>query len=315
MSSTTWLTIRQSVVVASLDPWLSRPLLLASLETLVPTRCALRLGHGRGSSLSRNPGDLGRDAGDVAGWPRRLWRRDRAASQAVIANLVFQLRPSRWQSLAALVAGDAFGPLGPADPAKAPLTISYASRARWPDPAIVATILEAGHQRGHSPPKCGGQGRCSVPCRGRRGPVDLPAASEEARVLSRESALARWPQLACRTSSHHRRCRGRAASAPSRRTQDMGRQSDYLQGDEQEVAILFADLRFTTLSEDKLPYDVVFLLNRYFAAMGTAIEEAGGRIDEFIGDEIAGALRCRARVKQGCGSALDAAAWPSVWSS
>ena len=44
---------------------------------------------------------------------------------------------------------------------------------------------------------------------------------------------------------------------------------DPAQGGEREVAILFADMRgFTAFSEGRLPYDVVFLLNRYFRAMG-----------------------------------------------
>ncbi|MGG2478792.1 adenylate/guanylate cyclase domain-containing protein, partial [Rhizobium sp. BR5] len=54
---------------------------------------------------------------------------------------------------------------------------------------------------------------------------------------------------------------------------------------EEEIAILFCDLRnFTTLSEAKLPYDVVFLLNRYFTIVGQAVEQAGGHLDKFIGD-------------------------------
>jgi adenylate cyclase len=61
----------------------------------------------------------------------------------------------------------------------------------------------------------------------------------------------------------------------------------HMQGREKEIAILFGDLRsFTQLSERKLPYDVVFLLNRYFAAMGQAVERAGGHIDKFIGDGV-----------------------------
>jgi adenylate cyclase len=53
------------------------------------------------------------------------------------------------------------------------------------------------------------------------------------------------------------------------------------------VAVLFADLRgFTSFSEGRLPYDTVFVLNRYFAVMGAAIEGAGGRVDKFIGDGI-----------------------------
>jgi adenylate cyclase len=59
------------------------------------------------------------------------------------------------------------------------------------------------------------------------------------------------------------------------------------QGVEREVAVLFADLRaFTRMAEGRLPYDVVFVLNQYFEAMGQAIEEQGGRVDKFIGDGI-----------------------------
>jgi adenylate cyclase len=66
-----------------------------------------------------------------------------------------------------------------------------------------------------------------------------------------------------------------------------GARPAHLQGEEREIAVLFADLRaFTELSERKLPYDVVFLLNRYFEAMGHAIEAAGGHVDKFIGDGV-----------------------------
>jgi adenylate cyclase len=82
----------------------------------------------------------------------------------------------------------------------------------------------------------------------------------------------------------------------------------YLLGDEREVAILFADIRgFTTLAEGKLPYDVVFVLNRYFSAMGTAVEEAGGRIDKFIGDGVMALFGVERGVEQGCRNALEAA--------
>jgi len=50
---------------------------------------------------------------------------------------------------------------------------------------------------------------------------------------------------------------------------------------------MFADLRgFTKLSERRLPYDVVFLLNRYFEAVGGAIESCGGIPNQFIGDGV-----------------------------
>lgn len=56
-------------------------------------------------------------------------------------------------------------------------------------------------------------------------------------------------------------------------------------GREQELAVLFCDIRgFTALADKRLPYDTVFLLNRYFALVGKAVERSGGRLDKFIGD-------------------------------
>jgi adenylate cyclase len=82
----------------------------------------------------------------------------------------------------------------------------------------------------------------------------------------------------------------------------------YLQGSERETVILFADLRaFTRLSEGKLPYDLVFLLNRYFAEMGQAVEAAGGHIDKFIGDGVMALFGLDRGPAAGCREALAAA--------
>ncbi len=63
--------------------------------------------------------------------------------------------------------------------------------------------------------------------------------------------------------------------------------TDVRQGREQELAVLFADLRgFTRMAENKLPYDVVFFLNRYFEAVGTAVAWAGGVTNQFTGDGV-----------------------------
>jgi adenylate cyclase len=40
------------------------------------------------------------------------------------------------------------------------------------------------------------------------------------------------------------------------------------------------------MAEHKLPYDVVFVLNRYFEAVGTAITGAGGVTNQFTGDGV-----------------------------
>ncbi len=83
---------------------------------------------------------------------------------------------------------------------------------------------------------------------------------------------------------------------------------DHMIGQEQQVAILFADLRgFTRIAEHKLPYDVVFLLNRYFEAIGGAIEKAGGIANQFTGDGVMALFGVDADPRTGCWQALEAA--------
>ncbi|NEJ72764.1 2Fe-2S iron-sulfur cluster binding domain-containing protein [Rhizobium phaseoli] len=80
-------------------------------------------------------------------------------------------------------------------------------------------------------------------------------------------------------------------------------------GREREIAVLFVDIRhFTTLTETRLPFDVVFLLNRYFAIIGKAVEQAGGRLDKFIGDGAMALFGLNTAPEQACRQALSAAA-------
>lgn len=57
--------------------------------------------------------------------------------------------------------------------------------------------------------------------------------------------------------------------------------------DEDEVAILFSDIRgFTGLSEKMTPQELMKFLNSYFLRMNDPIHQNGGFIDKFIGDAI-----------------------------
>jgi adenylate cyclase len=95
-----------------------------------------------------------------------------------------------------------------------------------------------------------------------------------------------------------------AAAGP----RDLRTQVNPGQGIERDVAVLFADLRaFTRMAEGRLPYDVVFLLNQYFKAMGRAIEAHGGRVDKFIGDGIMALFGVDQEPKTACRQALAAA--------
>jgi adenylate cyclase len=171
------------------------------------------------------------------------------------------------------------------------------------------SVLEASRMAGipHAS-VCGGRGRCST-CRIKvEAPKDtLPRpAPEEVKVLQRVGA-APDVRLACqlRPSRDLKVSPLLPATAHAR---DGFYRPGYLHGAEREIVILFGDLRaFTRLSEKKLPYDLVFLLNRYFAEMGHAIEAAGGRIDKFIGDGVMALFGLDSGVEAGCREALAAA--------
>ena len=155
---------------------------------------------------------------------------------------------------------------------------------------------------------CGGRGRCST-CRVRvRGEIRSidPPTDDELRVLRRIGARSNV-RLACQL-----RPRGAVEVTPLlppfAHAADGRRRVDLVQGSEREIAIMFVDIRgFTALSEGRLPYDVVFVLNRYFAAMGRAIEAAGGHVDKFIGEGVMALFGIERGAQAGCREALAAA--------
>jgi adenylate cyclase len=186
--------------------------------------------------------------------------------------------------------------------------IGYAD-GRYVEVTPGTSVLEASRIAGipHAS-VCGGRGRCST-CRVRvRGEVHAidPPSANEMRVLRRIGARPNI-RLACML-----RPRGTVEVTPLlpplALAADGRRRVDFVQGSEREIAILFADIRgFTALAEGRLPYDVVFVLNRYFSAMGRAIESAGGRVDKFIGDGVMALFGIESSAQAGCRDALTAA--------
>jgi adenylate cyclase len=170
------------------------------------------------------------------------------------------------------------------------------------------SVLEASRSAGipHAS-VCGGRGRCST-CRVRivHGAQGLPPPSpEEARVLRRVSAPP-GVRLACQLRP--RGDVGVVPLLPALPPPATVAPDDYRPGHEQEVAVLFADLRgFTRVAEHKLPYDVVFLLNRYFEVVGGAIERAGGIANQFTGDGVMALFGVESGPDRGARQALDAA--------
>jgi adenylate cyclase len=79
-------------------------------------------------------------------------------------------------------------------------------------------------------------------------------------------------------------------------------------GVEKTLAVMFVDLRdFTRLSEKRLPFDVVYVLNEFFGVVGAAITEHGGWIDKFLGDGLLAVFGQRDGVEAGCRQALRTA--------
>ena len=76
----------------------------------------------------------------------------------------------------------------------------------------------------------------------------------------------------------------------------------------QEAVMLFEDLRnFTKLSETTLPYDVIYIFNKYDATCGKAIEANSGRLDKFIGDRIMAISEVSDSIEVNCKGAVKAA--------
>jgi len=157
---------------------------------------------------------------------------------------------------------------------------------------------------------CGGRGRCST-CRVRIGGQDRaklpPPSPEEHKVLARVGAPDNV-RLACQLRPPPGHYRVTPLLPPTAGPVEAYRRQPQAHGGERYVAILFCDLRgFTSISEGRLPYDIVFLLNRYFRATGHAVQAAGGRLDKFIGDGVMAIFGLDSEPEVACRQALDAA--------
>ena len=148
------------------------------------------------------------------------------------------------------------------------------------------SVLEASRTAGIAHASvCGGRGRCST-CRIRviEGLSEQPPPTAQERATLARVKAGADVRLACQLRPTHDLSVVPVLSA-SEALAIPRRISRAARGREQEIAVMFCDLRgFTGLTEQRLPFDTVFLLNRYFEVVGHAVEEAGGYVDKFIGD-------------------------------
>lgn len=79
-------------------------------------------------------------------------------------------------------------------------------------------------------------------------------------------------------------------------------------GREQQVTAVFIDLRESTkLGEERLPYDVVFILNQFFAEMSAALDATNGHYAQFAGDGLMALYGLESEVADGCRDAIRGA--------
>src|SRR6202795_2674678 len=157
---------------------------------------------------------------------------------------------------------------------------------------------------------CGGRARCST-CRirviGDCGALPEPSA-REAFVLARVGTTDPSIRLACQLRPTtdlsffqlflpHTTSASSHASNPTRI------------GQERYLVSMFVDMRGSTkLAEKRLPFDTVFIVNRFLGAVSQAVIESGGRPNQFVGDGMLALFGLTAGRQDACRQALRAAA-------
>jgi adenylate cyclase len=157
---------------------------------------------------------------------------------------------------------------------------------------------------------CGGRARCST-CRIRviGDHATLPEPSQrEAFVLARVGSNDPSIRLACqlRPSSDlsffqlfmpNLASANAHASHPARI------------GEERYLVSLFVDMRGSTrLAEKMLPFDTVFVVNRFLAAVSQAVMECGGRPNQFVGDGMLALFGLAVSAETACRQAIRSVA-------
>ena len=186
-------------------------------------------------------------------------------------------------------------------------------RLSYPDGRVVrvprgTSVLEAS-RRNRIPHAsvCGGRGRCST-CRIRvtDGSDGAPTPGRAERAVLERIAAGPGVRLACQF-----RPETDLAVVPLLPPQPRVRQADLLDraqsGEERFIVAMFVDLRGSTrLAEERLPYDTVFIINRFLSAVGDAVREAGGSTNQFLGDGLLALFGLETEPEQAARDALRA---------
>ena len=152
---------------------------------------------------------------------------------------------------------------------------------------ILAASLRAGVPHAHA---CGGRARCST-CRVwiLEGLENCSERSELERAIATPLRFGPEVRLACQTkvSGDLKLRRLVLDETDLEITSQLAKPRLGRCGEVKTIAVLFCDIRdFTNLSQHLSPYDLMFVLNRYFFHMADVIERNGGHVGKFIGDAV-----------------------------
>jgi adenylate cyclase len=190
------------------------------------------------------------------------------------------------------------------------LTLSYPDRqVRVPKGM---SVLE-GSLRHHVPHAsvCGGRARCST-CRVRvisdRGVLPQPSG-REMHVLRRVGAAA---DPAIRLACQLRPTTDIAfipILPPQIGAEFVRNRRRINLGQERYIVSMFVDMRGSSrFAEERLPFDAIFLVNRFLDAASKAVVDAGGQPNQFIGDGLLALFGIDVDPKTACRQAIKAAA-------
>ncbi len=227
--------------------------------------------------------------GEMQGWLRTLVRLEFAALLAVVATCI------AWAYFARLA--------GPKT------SISYTGGPMIKVPQG-PTLLEISRMyRVPHASICGGRARCST-CRVRieRGSNDLPPPGFPEAITLGKIGAPPSVRLACQIRPEGRLFVARLLNAATTGPDAVDLDEADSAGVEKRLVVMFVDLRaFTRLSENRLPFDIVYILNEFFGVVGTTIAAHGGWIDKFLGDGLLAVFGQHDGFQTGCRKALRAA--------
>lgn len=135
---------------------------------------------------------------------------------------------------------------------------------------------------------CGGRAKCST-CRiwVLDGLDTCPARTEAEQAMAGRLGLSDEVRLACqlKPGGDMRVRRLVLDEIDLVMSSQLDRSAATRVGEVRDVTVFFSDVAdFTAIAETLTPYDVMYLLNRYFVQAGEIIERNGGYIDKFVGD-------------------------------